>query len=202
MEQLKQAYPLQWPLGYKRSSFREISRFRQSYGAAQESLKNEISRLGGRELVVSTNMKVNSRGDVYASELGKNIFDPGVAIYFKYKGKDVSMCCDKYKFVWENMYALSCGIEALRGMERWGVSEFLDRAFTGFAALPPRFKKQWWAIFGFEGIPSIGDPSWRIIQACYRDRAKFSHPDTGGSKEAFQELVEAFDEAKKYYGRE
>lgn len=203
MEQLKQAYPLQWPLGYKRSNNREVSRFRQTFGAAQDSLKSEVERLGGQNLTVSTNMKVNNRGDIYANELGKNISDPGVAIYFKYKGKEVSMCCDKYKYVWENMYALACGIEALRGMERWGVSEFLDRAFTGFTALPESpstRKRDWWIVLGYDQKPGFNQWDKEGVNAAYKSLAKRLHPDGGGSTALFQELNEAFQEAKKHYG--
>lgn len=189
MEQLKQAYPLQWPLGYKRSNYREVSRFRQTFGAAQDSLKSEVERLGGQNLTVSTNMKVNNRGDVYANELGKNISDPGVAIYFKYKGKEVSMCCDKYKYVWENMYALACGIEALRGMERWGVSEFLDRAFTGFTALPPASKDMWW----FTLDCSEHDSEIQVKQK-YRDLCKIYHPDMAtGDAAIFNKIQKAYE---------
>ena len=204
MEDLKQAYPLQWPLGYKRWHYREVSRFRQTFGAAQDSLKSEVSRLGGKDLVVSTNMKVNNRGDVYASELGKNIPDPGVAVYFKYKGKEVSMCCDKYKYVWENMYALACGIEALRGMERWGVSEFLDRAFTGFTALPESYatkKHEWWTVLGYQQKPGTATWDWAGVEAAYKSLAKKLHPDVGGTVNQFQELLAAYDEAKKYFNK-
>lgn len=183
----KQAYPLQWPVGYKRSTDRERSRFRQSLGSAQSQLKEEVRMLKGTDLVVSTNLKVRVDGDIYANELGKNISDPGVAIYFKYKRKTVSMCCDKYRYVWENMYALACGIEALRGMERWGVSEFLDRAFTGFTALPMATKDQWWNVLGCEV-----DAPESEIKARYRDLVKTEHPDAPtGSDAKFKRIYDA-----------
>ena len=200
MEDLKQSYPLQWPVGYKRSTRRDRSRFKQSMGMAQYSLKEEVRKLGGSALIVSTNLQVRKDGNIYASDLDKLIPDPGVAVFFKFKGKEVSMCCDKYSRVWENMYALACGIEALRGMERWGVSEFLDRAFTGFAALPESTKKiSWWLVLGFMDKPA--DWNWDSVEKAYKSLAKIKHPDTGGDTNSFQQLVQAFGEAKKHYGK-
>lgn len=123
-------FPLQWPTGYKRSNNRKRSQFKQTNDGAQRALLNEIRMLGATDLIVSTNIPVRNDGGFYSKYAdGKNM-DPGVAIYFKYKNKPVSMCCDTYTTVWENVYALAKGIEALRGMDRWGVSEFLDRAFN------------------------------------------------------------------------
>lgn len=192
---MKEAYPLTWPVGYKRTKYRIRSRFDQTMDKAQRSLRDELTRLGAREIVVSTNLRLRSDGMIYAADLNKNIEDPGVAIYFKYKGKDVSMCCDQYSRVWENIYALAKGIEALRGMERWGVSEFLDRAFTGFTALPESAASiSCWQILGFERPTHDKD----LIKRTYLLLAKKVHPDTGGSTSAFQELNEAYRIAMAY----
>jgi hypothetical protein len=196
----KEAYPLCWPVGYKRTlpNRRRSSQFKQSMEAAQRFLRIEVSRLGGRELIVSTNIPVRQDGGLYSDWMKRKIDDPGVAIYFKYKGKDVSMCGDQYERIWENLYALGKGIEALRGMERWGISEFLDRAFTGFAALPSATivpYRDIWKILGLEEKPSNIDD----VHLAYKAKAKQCHPDTGGSVEAFQELQEVYRQAVSNY---
>ncbi|WP_157474032.1 J domain-containing protein [Flavihumibacter petaseus] len=159
-------------------------------------MRMEVERLGGKDLIVSTNLRVRKDGLLYADELNRRIDDPGVAIYFKYKGKVVAMCADQYLRIWENMYALGKGIEALRGMERWGVSEFLDRAFTGFTALPEATPgKDIWGILGLSSRPEYSE----IVRVQYRKLAKERHPDQGGSDAAFQELVDAFNRAIQTY---
>lgn len=189
---MKQSYPLNWPVGYKRVRQRIDSRFKQSFSAAQYALKDEVRKLGGTDVVVSTNLRTRGDGNIYYNDLDKLIDDPAVAVYFKYKGKEVSMCCDQYRRVWENMYALSKGIQALRGMERWGVSEFLDRAFTGFTALPAaeQHRYNWWDILG---VPE--NCTEQQVKDAYRNKAKIAHPDVpGGSDDAFKKVYAAYHE--------
>ena len=194
-----EAYPLQWPTGYNRTpSYSKIdSRFKQSMDGSQRFLRGEISRLGGIDLIVSTNLRLRLDGQIYSDDLRKLIPDPGVAIYFKYKKKDISMCCDQYNRVWENIYALGKGIEALRGMERWGVSDFLEKAFTGFASLPNSSIAviDIWLVLGLNVKP---DTKQEVIDA-YKTKAKECHPDTGGSTEKFQQLQHAYEKALSFF---
>ena len=187
-----EAYPLQWPAGYKRhSGNRHASKFKQTMEGAQRFLRQEISRLNAKDLVVSSNIPVRNDRGLYADYMRRKMDDPGVAIYFSYKGKSVSMCCDQYPTVWENIYALGKGIEALRGMERWGVSEFLDRVFTGFTALPEsNTNRYWWQVLGVQRGATEEE-----IKNAYRNKAKETHPDAGGSVAAFQEVQQAFETA-------
>lgn len=201
MSETKLSYPLQWPVGYERTTRRESSMFKQTFDKTQRFLREEIRRLNATDLVVSTNLRTRTDGGIYASDMDKLIDDPGVAIYFKYKGKEISICCDKYRKVWENIYAIAKGIEALRGMDRWGVSDFLDRAFTGFQALPPAAKdlpaRDWWVVLKFHNPPN----EYSHVRGHYRQLAQELHPDAvGGSVEKFQELNSAHEQAKKYYG--
>lgn len=192
-----EAYPLQWPAGYKRtnSGTRKDSQFRQTMSAAQSFLQKQIELLEATDLIVSTNIPVRkSDGGFYADMINKKIEDPGVAIYFKHKKMDRSMCCDQYERVWENIYALGKGLEALRGIERWGISEFLDRAFTGFPALPETViinQKSIWKILGLQEMPD----HHMQIRLAYKKKAMELHPDKTGSSERFIELQEAYKQA-------
>lgn len=190
-------FPLYWPAGYKRTDSykRHHSRFKQSMGSAQDSLYAEVKRIGGTDLIVSTNLRTRLDGGVYATDLNKIIEDPGVAIYFKRKGKDVALCCDQYKRVWENMYALACGLEALRSMERWGVSDFLDRAFTGFTALPESIITPFKSPHEILGISTSATKD--EIKKAYLEKAKYLHPDAGGCTSDFQELQQAYEQLKQ-----
>lgn len=186
------AYPLQWPLGYKRTKNRVRSNFKQTMDKVQRFLHEEVRRLGGRGLVVSTNLPIRKDGMLYSDWMSRRIDDPGVAIYFKYKEKDISMCCDQYSGVWENIYALAKGIEALRSMERWGVSDFLDRAFNGFTALPEntQVEKMWWEVLLVSQFASEEE-----IKTAYRSLAKQFHPDINNDNpELFIRIQKAYEE--------
>lgn len=191
-------YPLQWPDGWPRHrGHRESGSFQGTQGKVQEELILEINRLvfgakswrsfGADELILSTNVAYRKDGLPYANQPPP--CDPGVAVYFIRKGKMQCFACDKYDKLWKNMRAIQRTIEALRGIERWGSSEMMDRAFTGFDALPaPAREKSPWEILG---IPSTSTPEQ--IKARYRQLARERHPDTGGSHAAFTELSNSYE---------
>lgn len=194
---MKHLYPLEWPLGYKRTANRVRSPFKITMEGAQRHLHNQVRLIRGSNLLISTNLRVRNDGGFYTDDMRRHLPDPGVAICFTYKGKEVTMCCDKYLTLGENLSALGRGIEALRGMERWGVSDFLDRAFTGFTALPPAYemgpaKRPWWEVLELEEACDEED-----VKKAFRLLSKKHHPDVGGDKEKFQELVDAVDEATR-----
>lgn len=187
-----EAFPLYWPVGYKRTKSRFGSRFKVTMDIAQRFLRDELSRMGATDLIVSTNIPVRKDGMLYVDWMNKKIDDPGVAIYFKYKGKGVSMCCDQYEKIWENVYALGKGIEALRGMERWGVSDFLERAFTGFTALPESTitnEKTWCEILEVQPWANAVE-----IKNAYRKKSMEAHPDKGGTTEMFNRIAKAYEQ--------
>lgn len=148
-----EAYPLHWPQGRQRTPThrRAQSRFDVSADRARRELRAEAER-HGRQVVLSTNVELRRDGEPYASRRAPE--DTGVAVYFIRKGRPVCFACDQYQQVWENMRAISKTLEAMRGIERWGSAEMLDRAFTGFEALPspemvtPAPNKAWWEILG------------------------------------------------------
>lgn len=186
-----EAFPLHWPVGYSRSKEQIDSRFKVTMDRAQKFLWKEIERLKGTHLIVSTNLPVRNDGMLYSDWMRRKIDDPGVAIYFKYKEKDVAMCCDQYKRVFENIYALGKGIEALRGMERWGVSDFIDRAFTGFKALPESVSSETWCdVLDLKPWANAAQ-----IRDAYLSKSKIHHPDKGGNTEMFYKIKTAYDQA-------
>lgn len=194
-----EAFPLHWPFGYKRTVSKKRSAFKKTMAEAQKALHDEIRKLGGRELIVSTNIPVRKDGFFHNDWNKKNISDPGVAIYFKFKGKDVSMCCDQYENVWENTYALAKGIEALRGMDRWGVSEFIDRAFTGFTQIEGIKVRSWYEILEVDRICTVDQ-----VKTNYRRLARLYHPDLNehykGDDSKIKEINNAFEAAKTIMG--
>ena len=163
---MEQAYPLQWPQGRSRTPRHKVtySRFDVTPSKAQSEMLGEIQRMGGRNIVVSTDRRVKRDGTLYARDLQSTPDDAGVAVYFERKGQRVCFCCDRYGKIWENMRAIGKTIEAMRGIERWGSAEMLDQAFTGFTALPPADEKRpWWVVLGVSESASAkeANDAWR-----------------------------------------
>lgn len=196
-----EAYPLCWPTGWPRhQSEREWGHFKGTQSKVQKELLLEIDRLVlgkaaglhtlGAHVILSTNIALRQDGLPYANQ--KEPDDPGVAVYFMRNGRQQCFACDKYTKVWKNMRAIQKTIEALRGIERWGSSDMLDRAFTGFVGLPAPGPRKWWDVFGFNGSESAEQ-----IKERYRELAKRHHPDRGGNPDQFAEINQAYQEAIK-----
>lgn len=183
---MTEAYPLAWPQGWPRTKSPQRSRFEVSFERARQELTSEIGRLGGRYLVISTNVELRRDGNPYAS--AKRPDDSGVAVYFERNGKQMVFACDKWDLVKDNLRAIQKTIEAVRGIERWGASDMMERAFSAFEALPPPM--QWWQVLGVSPKASADE-----IDQAFRRKARLAHPDVGGSNAAMAELNKARAEA-------
>jgi hypothetical protein len=181
-----EAYPLYWPEGWKRtlSWQRTHSRFKIGFATSRDFLIAEVKRLGGTQIILSTNVRLRGDGLPYASE--REPEDGGAAVYFTYKKNPMCFACDRYKTVKENLTAIGKTIEALRGMERWGASDMMERAFRGFAQLPDKTGRDWWDV-----LQVRRDSSREVIEANFRRLAIDRHPDHGGSSDAMSELNQA-----------
>jgi hypothetical protein len=187
-----EAFPLYWPEGWPRTPDykREYSKFKTGFGAAREFLFAEIRRMGGSKQVLSTNVPLRNDGMPRANMPEPK--DRGVAVYFRYQKKDMVFACDKYINVRDNIYAIAKTIEALRGIERWGASDMMERAFRGFTALPEKASQPWRNVLGLDG----GFVSIEVVESRFRELALKHHPDVGGDSEAFQAIVRAREEAR------
>ena len=129
-----EAYPLSWPVGVPRTRHPAQSAFGEvTIHRATQELLWEIERMGGRLPVVSTNLELRNDGLPYSKQ--RPIADHGVAVYFTRKGHQMVFACDRWNRIEHNMRAITKTIEAMRGIERWGSSDLMERAFAGFEAL-------------------------------------------------------------------
>lgn len=186
---MTEAFPLHWPEGWPRTDAwrRKDAPFKVPPTQARNEMMSELQKLGALDIVVSTDQPINRDGSV--SMARRTISDPGAAVYFKRKGLPLVLACDQYLMLHDNMRAIGKTAEAMRGIERWGASDLLDRAFTGFAALPA--PEQWWQVLQ---IASTADRA--EINAAYRRLARNAHPDhRGGSDTAMARLNAARDAA-------
>lgn len=214
-------YPLQWPVGWKRTpaSSRGVGRFNKkrtqttrygdgtthswqrsedvTIGEATNRLLAELERMGVREydVVISSNLQLRLDGLPRSGQAQPA--DPGVAVYWRDAGRDRCMAIDLYSKVEQNIAALAATIDAMRAIERHGGASILDRAFTGFTALPAPIvagmSRPWWEVLQ---VPR--DAKREDVKAAYRRLASAAHPDKeGGSHERMAELNAAQEQALK-----
>lgn len=186
-----ESYPLCWPEGVRHAEARTYSRFDdkgKTIHRVRARLRDEVRRLGGKDLIISTNMRTRQDGEPVAN--AKEPDDPAAAVYFDLGGRTVCLACDRWSRLWENLYAIGMTIEAMRAVDRWGVSDLLERIFTGFLALTDDAGKGWAAVLGVST-----DATESEIKAAYREKMNDSHPDHGGSDARAAEINMAYQAA-------
>ncbi len=196
-----EAYPLYWPDGWNRTPHheRKLSRFTATFGRARDDLLHEIELLRGTfyrgtDPVLSTNIPLRKNGLPYAN--CREPEDPGVAVYFEYNNKQMCFACDKYLKVWENMVAIKKTIEAIRGIERWGASDMMEKAFQGFVALPPK-DEDWRTVLKVSEEATLDNcvTNYRFLRSKY-------HPDKGGNQDDFNKLQKAWEQCCDHYAKQ
>lgn len=188
-----EAYPLCWPANWPRTAERERSRFKTTFDSARREVFEELRRMGVKDwnVILSTNLELRRDGIPYATAKPKDS-DVGVAIYFRKKdgGQQLVFTCDRWDRIEDNMWAIAKSIDAIRGISRWGASDMMERAFTGFMALPA--PEQWWDVLGCgRGV------SLECAEAQYKIRIRSAHPDAGGSQEMAAKLNWAISKARE-----
>jgi len=185
-----EAYPLQWPVGYPRTKWPTNGyRFTpKSFAVERDGLISELKRMGARDVVLSTSVPLRQDGLPYATFGKKTVPDVGVAVYFTIDKEPMTLCCDKWNSLEANIRAIQMSVDAMRSLDRWGVSEILKRVFTGFKAIPEKVDaKPWWEVLGVSAQSSKED-----IKKAYWRLAKIHHPDTGGNLHDFNRISDAY----------
>ena len=206
-----QAYPLQWPAGWPRtpSHDRKHGRFAAksrdpgwSYPTqkdvtrtqAANRIAEELDRMGVHwdDVIISSDLKVRRDGLPNLSDREPD--DPGVSVWFDLDGKQQVIAIDTYTNLAQNLAAVAATIQALRALDRHG-GQILQRAFTGFQALPDPASsggESWETVLGL-------DPLCRDLQAAeaaYRRLRGLVHPDRGGDAEQFRRVQRAIEKAR------
>jgi len=212
------AFPLTWPTGWPRTpaysrksaTFSKGERVYSSTPGGSsftrrrdltvtdgvERVLTELGRMGidRQDVVISTNVRTRLDGLPRSGERKPD--DPGAAVYWEKRREDrpnpYVMAIDRYNEVADNLAAIALTLEAMRAIDRHGGAQILERAFTGFTALPaPGSTTSWRDVFGFGSLPATKAD----VDAVYRRLASAAHPDKGGSHERMSELNRARDEA-------
>jgi hypothetical protein len=188
-------YPLEWPIGWTRTRpgsrmdapFRHY-KSRLNVVDALGRLDSELDRLGARAATLSTNVSLRLDGRIRGDE---SPADPGVAVYFTFKGKATVLASDRFLRVADNIAAIAGHIEAIRRVERYGVGT-IEQALAGYKALPADSAANWRAVFGFSADAA---PTLDQVDAAYKRLARAKHPDVGGSEIEMAHLNRARDYA-------
>jgi len=213
-------WPEHWPITPQYDRIR--SRFKKhSYIRGRKDLILELERLKADYIVISSNVVTNLNGSP-RSQHGEPQ-DGAVAAWFQWKGLPFVIACDTYIYTWENARAIVKTVEAFRTIERHGASQLLERAVSGFTALPPGADEKpvqpWWEVLGLDvGEDSLINPQvlkaviadaehpmrkavLKMAEALFKVKVSECHPDVpGGSEEKMQEANSAIASARLQLG--
>lgn len=205
---MRKPYPLDWPPGQPRTpkTARQSSRFNAvSPVVAATDIQRRLKLMKCSDVVITTNLPYSSKkGTPYAD--GRKAEDPGVAVWWRRRNVTMVIACDCWQRTGENLRAVASTLEALAGVERWGASQVVERAFAGFAALPAAIElpaaKTWRDVLFPDGVPAPSptftgaSDLYTDAKIAYRLAMQTAHPDKGGNTDAAAELTRAWAECQ------
>lgn len=163
-------------------------------------LEKEAGHVGGRELVVQLALDEGQLRLDGRPRAGAQPDHPGIIVSFDSRYGPLQYSTDAFTHWHANLRAVALGLEALRKVDRYGISKRGEQ-YTGWKALPAganghqpmsledaaRF------IAGYSGDSASGilNAGGDLLQIAYRKAARQLHPDAGGNAAAFARLQEA-----------
>ena len=123
----------QWP--GKATVVHHRSKFKADLPATQKLLDRELLHLGAKRVVLQmciTRADLRLDGSL---RTGGKIRKPGVILRFDSKHGPVTMPCDRFDDWADNVRAIALALEALRAVDRYGVTSRAEQ-YRGWQALP------------------------------------------------------------------
>lgn len=202
-EQPTSAYPLTWPAGWQRTEdySRKDGRFssfgkRVTIAVAVERVQSALMMMGVHwdDIVISTDLMLRADGLPRSRQSTPN--DPGAAVYWTTReGDKRCMAIDLYERIADNIAAVAATLEAMRAIKRHGGGEILDRAFTGFKALPNPADEPWWSVLDYY---DESDALAHDFESRARRRLSMVSADQGtGDDWMFQKIKKALDKGRE-----
>lgn len=168
---------------------RQKSRFDSTYSQTLNLLERELGMLGAREVVIQVDCdasQVRLDGRLRADA---RLRGPGVVLSFELDKQPVSFPCDRYPDWHDNLRAIALSLEALRAVDRYGVTRQAEQ-YRGWMALPAPSQSRDAAmakVYELAGVPR----SFTFETARKNALAK-CHPDrNGGATKLWDEIQAA-----------
>lgn len=201
----------EWPTHQSSTPYhrRENARFTGSYPDRITLLERELEQISAKDVVLESVLpKSKARRDGWPMSDAKG--GPGVIVSFVQAGEPREMVADRYHDWRDNLHAIGKALEALRAVDRWGLTKKAAQ-YEGFRpALPAP-----------AGVTSFNGPTGAALflaqhsglttaylltdagtQAeAYRRAAAKLHPDKGGSHELFVQLQQAKELLDKHHAK-
>ncbi|HUZ01585.1 MAG TPA: hypothetical protein VMU89_14650 [Thermomicrobiaceae bacterium] len=188
----------EWPGELRNPWERRGAQFKADWDATLKLLGRELDHLDAVDIVLETAHPASAlRLDGTVRAGGTQPDHPGVILSFGSKFGPLRYFSDAFPLWRANVRAIALGLEHLRTLERYGISGRGEQ-YTGFAKLmapklamtPDRAKMVIAERAGFSKTALLGADEENVA-VMLRMAAKKVHPDRGGDRAQWDELLEA-----------
>lgn len=173
-------------------------RFKAKWSATLDLLEHELGALGATDIVVQLALQERDIRNDGWPRAGATPSSPGAILSFGHPQQGrVQYAVDRYEEWQHNLRAIGLALEALRAVDRYGVSSRGEQ-YAGWKALPasttPAMNVEqavaW--VAGISGLLAAAiQRNAQAAREALRIAAMRTHPDNGGSTEEFQRVQEA-----------
>lgn len=176
-----------------------------TWSMIERALLYELGRLGAKDVELAIDLPNPAHWNAMGTpRADARAATPAVVLSFTRKdGVRLTFPCDTYA-VWQtNVYAIAKSLEALRAVDRYGVTQG-DQQYVGFKALPPgsgaageralSAEEAAEILQTFSDLPAhviIAEPS--VARVAIRTAKGRSHPDADGQAGDFELVTRAAD---------
>lgn len=174
------------------------SAFDASWSATESLLMREVRHLNGKDLVVEvdvTEMDIRNDGRIRANARPST---PGVRIAFESVHGPLTYSTDRFNHWQDNVRAIALGLEALRKVDRYGITKRGEqyagwKALPGGRAMPPSHMTRDMAYDVLYAAASVGPDDDRVWSDKDLARAarRGTHPDFGHPREDWDRVETA-----------
>ena len=201
-----------WPGQLTRDSQRRSTPFYARIDETWRLLEREVDHVGGAELVVQLALDEGQIRLDGKPRAGADPGHPGVIVSFESRYGPLQYATDVFTHWHANLRAIALGLEALRKVDRYGISKRGEQ-YTGWKALPAGAApatngalslEQAARVIAINADGAVGRTEAEIAEVAryvltdrnirevaYRQAAKRLHPDAGGSADDFVRLQDA-----------
>lgn len=169
------------------------SQFKAPWGKTMQLLRHELDCLQAESAVVRAYVKPQQLRIDGGLRSGVNPARPGVVLAFDSLKGHLELPCDAFDSYIDNLRAIGLALEALRAVDRYGVTQ-RNEQYTGWLALPApmspgdEIKTTAQALAFLRKIIG-GRVDALPIQQVLRDCQLETHPDRGGDADDFKRLM-------------
>lgn len=196
-----------WPGELKGT--RKSAQFASTLATTARELAAELDKLKARNprlRVAVTREQLYLDGS--AIRAGERPFHPGVVLVFDTPEGQMTFPCDTYTRWEDNLRAITKTLEALRAIDRWGVTT--GQQYGGFLAIEAArsmpagfssFEEAWRYLEEVAGLPKdVYEPPESRLPRLVRAALRRTHPDMGGDPAEFRRVTLAEQFIKQQSG--